>query len=226
MRIEIDETLANRFKGLRMVGAVLRGVDAREVDDGDFADFSMGVYGKIRDRFPDAESLTSDPLVRLYRSFLWSELKLDPTKVRPACEALLRRILAGEGLPRINPVVDAYNLASALTRFPMCAYDLAKLDGDVLRLRFAEEGERFQGLGMAKPRVMSSNEIVVCDEEGPVGIYPYRDGERAKVTSDSRDVVLTVDGVPGIFAMDLLRGLKVCVSFVRKFVGGTPATLW
>nr|WP_301287551.1 phenylalanine--tRNA ligase beta subunit-related protein [Methanocalculus alkaliphilus] len=63
---------------------------------------------------------------------------VDPTKTRPAFEALVRRILAGKALPAIKPAVDAYNLRSASSSIPIAAFDAGRLSGD-LTMRFAEE---------------------------------------------------------------------------------------
>src|SRR5512147_2175842 len=43
---------------------------------------------------------------------MFHRLGVDPTKSRPASEALLRRVLQGKGLPEILPAVDVCNLAS------------------------------------------------------------------------------------------------------------------
>src|SRR5213593_855629 len=43
---------------------------------------------------------------------LFHRLDIDPTKTRPSSEALLRRVLQGKGLPRVNAVVDVCNLCS------------------------------------------------------------------------------------------------------------------
>jgi len=61
------------------------------------------------------DMLKGHPIIRAYRDFYWRVLGIDPTKQRPAQEALLRRILRGEPLPRISPVVDAGNAASINT---------------------------------------------------------------------------------------------------------------
>lgn len=55
----------------------------------------------------------------------------DPTKYRVSSEALLRRIGRGLGLYRVNNVVEINNYISMKSRCPVCAYDVAKLDGDV-----------------------------------------------------------------------------------------------
>ena len=48
---------------------------------------------------------------------MFHRLGVDPTKTRPASEALLRRVLQGKGLPRIHPAVDVCNLASLLSYY-------------------------------------------------------------------------------------------------------------
>src|SRR5512137_2942998 len=68
------------------------------------------------------EKVKDDPVFRAYRDFFWS-VGIDPTKTRPASEALVRRILAGKPLPTINTAVDAYNLASVRTGVPLAAFD-------------------------------------------------------------------------------------------------------
>ena len=40
---------------------------------------------------------------------LYRAIGLDPTRTRPSSESLLRRVRRGEGLPRINTLVDIAN---------------------------------------------------------------------------------------------------------------------
>src|SRR3972149_3866631 len=49
------------------------------------------------------------------------------TTPRPPAEPLTRRILGGKPFPRINTLVDAYNLASVETRIALAAFDAAHL---------------------------------------------------------------------------------------------------
>src|SRR5207245_9542815 len=89
------------------------------------------------------------PRPRAYRDF-FCRVGVDPTKVRPAAEALLRRVIQGKPFPRINALVDGYNLASAETRIALAAFDIANLRGD-LRMRRSRPGETFLGIGMRHP---------------------------------------------------------------------------
>ncbi len=49
---------------------------------------------------------------------MYKRLGLDPTKVRPSSEALLRRVRKGDPLPRVNSLVDICNWCSVETQLP------------------------------------------------------------------------------------------------------------
>ena len=137
-----------------------------------------------------------------------------------AAEALIRRILAGKTLPRINTLVDAYNLASIKTRIALATFDADKLDGELL-MRFAEEGEQFSGIGMERPLMLRGREIAVSDKEKLVAIYPYRDADNTKVTEKTKNITVIVCGVPGIPKQELEKASDVALEYVTRFCGGT-----
>ncbi|PKL55961.1 MAG: hypothetical protein CVV35_07160, partial [Methanomicrobiales archaeon HGW-Methanomicrobiales-6] len=56
-----------------------------------------GIVRSVRERYT-LERIKDEPLFRAYRDFFW-RVGVDPTKTRPASEALVRRILAGKMLP-------------------------------------------------------------------------------------------------------------------------------
>jgi DNA/RNA-binding domain of Phe-tRNA-synthetase-like protein len=62
----------------------------------------------------------------------YKALGKDPARYRGSAEALLRRVIAGKGLPRINNVVDVINYVSVESRLPVGLYDLAHVQGDIL----------------------------------------------------------------------------------------------
>ena len=113
----------------------------------------------------------------LYRRF-----GVDPTKVRPSSEALLRRLKKGEPLPRINSLVDVANAMSVQLQVPVGLYDLGKVKGDELVVRLGAEGESYEGIG--KERVNVAGRICVADAEGPIG-NPSADSARTMITTDT-----------------------------------------
>ncbi len=113
----------------------------------------------------------------LYRRF-----GLDPTRVRPSSEALLRRLKKGEALPRINSLVDVANALSVQLQVPVGLYDLDKVKGDQLVIRLGVEGEGYTGIG--KEHVNVAGRICVADAEGPCG-NPSADSARTMITTDT-----------------------------------------
>jgi DNA/RNA-binding domain of Phe-tRNA-synthetase-like protein len=117
------------------------------------------------------------PARALYRRF-----GIDPTRVRPSSEALMRRLKKGEPLPRINSLVDVANALSVQLQVPVGLYDLGKVRGDELVVRLGAEGESYTGIG--KERVNVAGRICVADAEGPCG-NPSSDSARTMITTDT-----------------------------------------
>lgn len=159
--------------------------------------------------------LKDEPVLRAYRDFYW-RVGVDPTKIRPASEALLRRVLQGKDLPRINTLVDSYNLASMKTHIAIAAFDAARTKGD-FRMRLARKGESFLGIGMRAPVDLKGVEVVCEDDDGLVAIYPYRDAHRTRVTTATSDTVFMTCGVPGIDTADLVAAAGTTIEFVKRF---------
>ena len=216
MSLKIDSKLKARFPDLNVLTLNIKGVQVKK-SDSELENFKAEVTKQVRNDY-SLDSVKDHPTFRAYRDFFWS-IKIDPTKIRPAAEALIRRIIAGKTLPRINTLVDAYNLASIKSRIALATFDADKLEGDLL-MRFAEEGEQFIGIGMDKPLILTGGEIVVSDEEKLIAVYPYRDADNTKVTEKTENVAVVVCGVPGIPKRDLENASHVAVEYIKRFCGG------
>jgi len=108
------------------------------------------------------------------------ELGVDPTRVRPSSEALLRRLKKGEPLPRVNSLVDVANALSVQLQVPVGLYDLDKVKGEELTVRLGADGESYSGIG--KQKVNVAGRICVADAEGPCG-NPSSDSARTMITT-------------------------------------------
>jgi DNA/RNA-binding domain of Phe-tRNA-synthetase-like protein len=109
---------------------------------------------------------------------------LDPSRYRPSAEALLRRILKGQDLYRINNVVDAVNILSVQYLLPICAHTH---HNGAYSVRLGTAGESYAGI-MGK-REQLENRILLCDSEGPCG-NPHADSARTKVTPRSTSIAI------------------------------------
>lgn len=216
MTLKIRPSLKERFPGLQVLVSRIRGVSVEKRSE-ELERFKKGVVEQVKKKH-DIESLKDVPIFRAYRDFFW-RVKIDPTKNRPAGEALTRRILRGRQIPSINTLVDAYNLASIKTGIALAAFDADKLEGDLL-MRFAREGEEFLGIGMERPVKLKGGEVVISDPKKLVAIYPYRDSDETKVSVSTKNVLLLACGVPGIGEETLQDALKTAVGYVTRFCSG------
>jgi DNA/RNA-binding domain of Phe-tRNA-synthetase-like protein len=217
--MKFSPEVLDAFPGICVAEGVIRSVHIQKENPGLEA-LKREIIGEIRSRFT-LEEVKDDPLFRAYRDFFWS-VGVDPTKTRPASEALVRRILSGGKLPTINTAVDAYNLASATTGIPIAAFDADTLTGD-LTMRFAQEGEQFLGIGMERPAVLQRKQVIVIDPENVIAIYPYRDSDATKVTLDTRNIRILTCGVPGVQREKVVEAYGVCAGYLEEYAGGIPS---
>ena len=179
------------------------------------------VYLEVKTKH-NIETLKDNPTVRAFRDFYW-KLGIDPTKTRPSGEALLRRVLHGDELPRISAVVDAYNLASTKTILPISGFDVDLLN-QPFHVRFAKNGETFTGIGMDKPVTLTEQMLVLADQKQVLCIYPYRDTDLTKITMQTRNAMIIVYGVPGIDEQVLKEAAETTLDYIRLVSQGKTGT--
>ncbi len=113
---------------------------------------------------------------------LYRAVGLDPTRYRPASEALLRRVRRGDPFPRVSSLVDVANVMSLLLQVPVGLYDLDRIEGDELVIRLGVEGEWYEGI--RKDHVNVAGRICVADAAGPCG-NPSSDSARTMITTQT-----------------------------------------
>jgi DNA/RNA-binding domain of Phe-tRNA-synthetase-like protein len=144
----------------------------------------------------------------------YKALGKDPARYRGSAEALLRRVIAGKGLPRINNVVDVINLVSVESRLPVGLYDLSHVQGDIL-FRAGRAGETYKGIG--KYDLNLEGLPVFCDAVGPHG-SPTSDSERTMVTLETKNVIAIIISFGG--ADTLPRWGQQMMEVLQKYASG------
>ena len=144
---------------------------------------------------------------------MYKRVGIDPTKRRPSSEALLRRVLKGEALPRINSMVDVCNWCSLEFQVPYGLYDAAHIQGDVV-LRRGLAGESYPGI--RKDEVHVEGRITLADALGPFG-NPTSDSARTMVTTATTNALVVVFAPWELAPARLERILDVTASRMREF---------
>jgi DNA/RNA-binding domain of Phe-tRNA-synthetase-like protein len=134
----------------------------------------------VRQRFSSTGELSSHPAVAAMRR-LFRAAGTDPTRYRPASEALARRLIKGSDLPAIQPLVDINNCLSADLLVPCCVMTEGKL-GSSLLLRAGRPGESYTSL---RGPFNLEGRPLLTDENGPLDT-PITGNERVMVHSETR----------------------------------------
>jgi len=146
---------------------------------------------------------------------MYKRVGIDPTKRRPSSEALLRRVRKGEGLPRINSMVDICNWCSLEFQLPYGLYDAAHIEGGVV-LRLGKEGESYPGI--RKDDVHVGGRIALADDRGPFG-NPTSDSARTMVTPATTRALVVVFAPRDIDARQLDRVVLITAQRMEEFTG-------
>ncbi|MDX9860771.1 MAG: phenylalanine--tRNA ligase beta subunit-related protein [Rhodospirillales bacterium] len=131
---------------------------------------------------------------RAYRAF-----GKDPARYRVSSEALMRRLIKGQGLYRINTAVDANNLISLRTGHSVGMFDAGRISPPVT-FRRAGPGETYDAIGRGPMNLEALP--VLADAEGPFG-SPTSDSERSKVTSATTRLFMSIIAFDGDAGLEL-----------------------
>jgi DNA/RNA-binding domain of Phe-tRNA-synthetase-like protein len=130
--------------------------------------------------------LPSVPRITSVRN-MYKKLDFDPSRYRPASEALVRRVLQGKGLYYVNSAVDVNNFCSMKYLLPFGLYDLDKIEGNIV-YRIAEQGEY---INIAGKGVSTEGKPFLTDNKGVFG-NPTSDSRRTAVTLSTTKLLSVV----------------------------------
>ncbi len=139
----------------------------------------------------------------------------DPSRYRPASEALIRRILQGKKLYQIDTLVDLINLASIVYGYSIGGFDADKMVGEQLTLGIGKADEPYEGIGRGVINIEGLP--VYRDEIGGVGT-PTSDHERTKITAQTTHLLVLINGYDG--NEDRVRANALYIQeLLRKYAG-------
>ena len=139
----------------------------------------------------------------------------DPSRYRPASEALIRRILQGKKLYQIDTLVDLINLASIVYGYSIGGFDADKMLGEQLTLGIGKADEPYEGIGRGVINIEGLP--VYRDEIGGVGT-PTSDHERTKITAQTTHLLVLINGYDG--KEDSVRANALYIQeLLRKYAG-------
>ena len=140
-----------------------------------------------------------------------------PKNYPPSVEALAKRVLKGHSLPRINKLVDLYNIISLKYLVPAGGENLDKTIGDI-HLTIADGDEEFIPIGENESRPPKSGEVIYKDERGVIcRRFNWRESERCKFTEETKNAILIIEGLPPTNKKELGQAINEQAELVKKY---------
>ena len=162
--------------------------------------------------------LTQIPGIAAWRA-AYKAFGIKQTRYRSSVERLVKNVLAGRPLARVNAFVDLYNAVSLAHVLPLGADDL-NLVTPPLAFRYAREGDSF--VDMAEegdaPEAPKPGEVVYADAAHVLcRRWNWRQDARSLITPQTTRAVVTVqaNGVG-----DVAAGAYDLIDIIERFCGG------
>ena len=208
--IKISPELKSRCPKLRL-GCIFADVNVDQSMEGLLAEIEERT--NLISKLWVVEQISQHPVISSSRK-AYKSCGKDPARYRLSAEALLRRIVSGKELYRINNVVDQLNLVSISTGFSIGGYDADQIQGDVL-FGIGRKDEPYSGIGRGELNI--ENLPVFRDEIGTFGT-PTSDSPRTEVTDNTHKFLMIIIDFSNDNQMD--KAILMAIEFLEKYCQG------
>ena len=151
----------------------------------------------------------------MQRMVLRSVMNIDPT--RPTPPWMISRLKLA-GMRSISLAVDITNYVMLELGQPTHAYDLDKLKGGIT-VRRAKAGETLKTLD-GQVRKLDIEDLLICDDSGPIGLAGVMGGESTEVDSTTRNVLIEAATFDPISIARSARRHKLTSEASKRFERG------
>lgn len=208
---EISFSVEEKLKsaGLKLSGAVIEGVSIKKKHEG----LEKKLWGL---KEIDLKKIGQSPHVVAYSDF---HKKLGLSGQTHAVANLLGLVGESGKLPSINTAVDSYNFVSLSKGVVVGCHDLDRISGDVLA-KIADGSEHFTPMGSGAEKKISAGEFVFCDGKIVLCEMDIKQCEETKVTKDSRNLFIYVQGNEKTEQGYIDRALEEICELITKYCGG------
>jgi DNA/RNA-binding domain of Phe-tRNA-synthetase-like protein len=173
-----------------------------------------------RERWSGTE-LSAIPGIAAWRA-AYKGFGIRQTRYRSSVERLVKNVLAGRPLARVNAFVDLYNVVSLAHVLPLGADDLDRVTPP-LCFRYSREGDSFVDMADAEeggePEAPKPGEVVYADAAHVLcRRWNWRQDARSIIRPDTRRAVITVQANG---AGDVAAGANNLIDLIARFCVGT-----
>jgi lysyl-tRNA synthetase class 2 len=221
MKFSIDSRIFEKFPDLCLGIVIAKGMNNLSAAD-ELWPLISAQQEEIRVN-TSSETLSQIPRIASWRR-AYSAFGAKPKKYKSSVESLYRMVLKGIDLRHINKIVDIYNYISIKHMVPGGGDDISRIEGDIT-LRFAFGNEMFLPMNSEEIERVKEGEVIYADDvEVLCRRWNWRECDKTKMTEETKEAMLVVEGLPPVNREDIERILEELGSLVVKFCGGKTHT--
>lgn len=221
MKFKVTPEIFEKFPGVRIGVLVVLGMDNTKGEK-EIASL-LTIEEEKKKKELTGIDLKEHPKIAPWRE-IYRQFGSKPREYRSSVEALSRRVVAGNKLPNINPLVDLYNFISLKYMLPAGAEDLDKVKGDIV-LGFAKGDEKGKYIGSDEISTCYPGEVVYKDDLGFIcRRWNWREGDRTKLTPGSKNAIVVIEANAEVSDKEFELALNKTAELIRKYLGGKIET--
>lgn len=219
MKVVINPKLFADFDNPRVGIVVARNVDNTK-NNPDLVKQISELSETIRGTYK-SETLSKTPVIAAWREahrIFGSKPKDYPSSI----EALYKRILRGQDIGAINPLVDIYNLISLRFMLTAGGEDLDNMQGD-LQLTYASDHEvPVVVLGKDEAQTPFKGEVIYKDDVGTIcRRWNWREVSRTILTDKTTNAILVLEAINPITDKVLQTAMNELSNLIELYCKGT-----
>ncbi|MBT3984908.1 hypothetical protein HOD38_03210 [archaeon] len=220
MKFTISKEILDKFPELNIGIVIAKGID-NTGENKEILELLKAQQEEIRKNF-EKPTLSQNEKISVWRK-AYSSFGAKPKKYRCSVENLYRMTLDDIDLTHINKIVDIYNYLSIKHMIPVGGDNLDKVDGNIT-LKFAKGDEKFTQLNTDETKSPKEGEVVYVDnKEVLCRRWNWRECEKSKMTEDTTNVSLVVEGLA--FTEDeIMLIIEELEELTKKYCSGETKT--
>lgn len=202
--------------GIPVMGLYIAGIS--NTNYGDFEAYKDGELSKLKTSV-SADQINNDNIIQGFR-VLHEKVGRSNRKYISSPESLWNFFLSRGRLPKINPVVDIYNLVSLQSKLALGAHDVSKITGNIT-LRFTHGDESFVPLGKTEPEPIQPGEYAYVDDGyNIICRLEVLQCNQTKITSETTDIFLIIQGNPYTDTTYVQETAEQVGKLIQHYCGG------